>query len=86
MDVTKALGLPSLLTGKTHTDVVFFLRVSLRLSGLPMSIGLKDPTDTLRASSKFIDGHAGSCSPVVRPIEVADFYVDVLEVCSGKNK
>ena len=44
-----------------------------------MIIGLKVPTYTLRVRSKFIGGHAGSCSPVVRCIESANLYLDVLD-------
>ena len=48
-----------------------------------MTIGLKSPTYALLVSSKFV---GGSCSPDVRCVEVAKFYVDVLDFFSDKKK
>ena len=85
MEVMKPLGLPSLLT-RTHTDLLFYHWVLLRLNGLSMTTGLKVPIYTLCVSSKFIGAWTGSCSPVVRCIELADLYVDVLDFSIDKKK
>ena len=52
--ITKGFGLPSLRTRSAHTDLIFFQRVLLGLSGLPVTFVLKVPTYTLRARFKFI--------------------------------
>ena len=51
-----------------------------------MTIGLKVPTNTVRASCKFIGEHAGQCIPVVRGTKIANLYVDVLDFFSDKKK
>ena len=40
VEVTKALGVPSLLTRRAHTYLLFFRRLLLGLSGLPLTTGL----------------------------------------------
>ena len=49
VEVTKALGVPSLLTRRTHIGLLFFHRV-VDLVDFPATIGLKVPTYTLRVS------------------------------------
>ena len=51
-----------------------------------MTIDVKVPTYTLHVSSKFIGGHAESCSQIVRWIKVANLYVDVLDFFTDKKK
>lgn len=71
---------------RTHTDRLFYHQVLLVLSALPMTIGMEVSTYTLRVSSKVIRVHARSYSPVVRSIEVANSYVDILNFSSDEKK